>query len=89
MCIRDRIVDYLNGVIGSKGGYGSTKHKGHCHNSHTVIAEAFLNPVSYTHLEAGTPFHTHIKAIPTPIRLTALISELCQSDLHNRLVTAA
>lgn len=39
--------------------------------------------------EAGTPFHTPIKAIPTPIRLTALISELCQSDLHNRLVTAA
>ncbi len=23
-----QIVDYLNGVIGSKGGYGSTKHKG-------------------------------------------------------------
>ena len=37
-----QIVDYLNRVIGSKGGYGSTKHKGHCHNSHTVIAEAFL-----------------------------------------------
>ena len=45
-----QIVDYLNGVIGSKGGYGSTKHKGHCHNSHTVIAEAFLNLSSHRQL---------------------------------------
>ncbi|EQJ32374.1 hypothetical protein QS9_3496 [Clostridioides difficile P20] len=45
-----QIVDYLNRVIGSKGGYGSTKHKCHCHNSHTVIAEAFLNLSSHRQL---------------------------------------
>ena len=41
-----QVVDYLNGGIGSKGGYGSTKHKGNCHNSHTV--ETRMLPFSWT-----------------------------------------
>ena len=39
--------------------------------------------------EAGTPFHTPAKAIPAPIRLTALVAELCQGNLHNGLVSSA
>ena len=38
--------------------------------------------------KAGTPFHTPLKAVPTPIRLTAYISDLRQCHIDNLAVAA-
>ena len=53
-------------------------------NAAFQIAALFTAPRNKT----GTPFHTPVKAVPAPIRLSALVTELRQGNLHNGLIAA-